>query len=282
MIDTKVIKLYGGAVEVRFDQEKHRYTVRDLDDFDPEWRIYPSVTSILHTCVNKADVLTGWAVNCALEVFNASIAPGKVYDEVQLRTIAAAMKAARYVKKNKAADIGTISHEWIAKYLMEWIENGKPKKVPPFPNNPAARSCCTAACAWITKAGFQPTLSEKIIFSRRFGYIGTMDATSSTASVYDNPAIVDWKSSKGIYSEYYFQVAAYLNAVAEESGIDPLGFDRWVIRLGKEDGDFEEKKLARSDYQKDLDAFTGMIPGYHRLTELEKIWREKWRENRRA
>jgi hypothetical protein len=271
----KLIKLYGGAVEIKFEEDGQKYFVKDLDEFDPEFRLYPSVTTILHKGVNKADVLVPWAVNCAVEVFNKSILPGQSYDEVQLRTIVAAMKRARYDKKEKAADIGTISHEWISKFLLKWIETGSPAQQIIFPSNPEAASCMKAALGWIDKSGYQPTLSERIIFSRRYKYIGTMDATSSTASVYGRKAVVDWKSSKGLYAEYRFQLAAYLNAIAEETGIDPDEYDRWLIKLGKEDGKFKEMKLPNEEYRRDLAAFTGMIPVFHRLNELEKIWREQ-------
>ncbi len=268
----EIIKLYGGAVEVMFDPDLHRYTVKDYDDFDPEWRVYPSVTTVIHAGVNKADVLTGWAVNCALEVFKEKIIPGTEYDEVQLRTIAAEMKRARYAKKEKAADIGTISHDWINKYLERWIQNGSPQDAK-LPTNDAASSCVTAALGWMKKSGFSPTLTERVIFSRQFGYIGMMDATSSTASVYGQKAIVDWKSSKDLYPEYRFQLAAYLNAVAEETGIDPAEYDRFLIKLGKEDGDFKEMKLPKEEYPRDLAAFLGMIPVYRRMNELNAAWK---------
>jgi hypothetical protein len=275
MADSKIIKLYGGAIEVKFDSDSHYYQVRDNDDFDPEFKFYPSVTTIIQNGINKSNILIGWAVNCALEVFNESILPGESYDEVQIRNIAAKMKSAHRMKKEKAADIGTISHEWISKYLDHWIKNGKPMDEIKLPSNEAVESCVTGALSWIKKSGFQPTLSEKIIFSRQHKYIGTMDATSSTASVYGRKAVVDWKSSKDLYPDYRFQLAAYLGAIAEEQNIDPGEYDRWLIKLGKEDGSFREMQLPNDDYSKDYKTFLGMIPVYHRMKELNDDWKAK-------
>lgn len=61
-------------------------------------------------------------------------------------------------------------------------------------------------------------------------------------------------------------MAAYKNAVEEETGIK--GLDRYIIKLGKEDGDFEAVKLEDSDYAADLETFLGLMPAQKRLREL--------------
>jgi len=62
-----------------------------------------------------------------------------------------------------------------------------------------------------------------------------------------------------------FQTAAYEAARREESGKE---YTRWIIRLGKDDGEFEAKEYG--DLDKDFSAFLGIFETYKRLKVLKE------------
>jgi hypothetical protein len=83
-------------------------------------------------------------------------------------------------------------------------------------------------------------------------------------------SVLDWKSSKGCYPEFHLQTAAYVLAWEEEHGVlanehaRQVKF-RYLVRLGKEDGEFEVTKIPRYDYKKwkaDKDAFLATLELY--------------------
>jgi hypothetical protein len=78
---------------------------------------------------------------------------------------------------------------------------------------------------------------------------------------------VDWKSSNYLYLEYLYQTAAYMHAYNEEiifanpvkggtpSWVSMVATDRWVIRLGKEDGEFDPWYAPVETFSADWNGF---------------------------
>ena len=83
--------------------------------------------------------------------------------------------------------------------------------------------------AW--REEFQPRLSqiEVTLWSRRFGYAGTIDALAHFG---DHAVLLDWKSGKRVYADYSLQLAAY--ARCDEMILplvddpDPLTPEHWA------------------------------------------------------
>lgn len=80
--------------------------------------------------------------------------------------------------------------------------------------------------------------------------------------------ICDWKSSKGCYPEFHYQTAAYSAAYTEETGqkID----QRILIRLGKEDGEFDPHVLGKGTQAGDFKAFKAALTLYRSLQSKKK------------
>lgn len=263
------LTLYNGEVDLQFDPKKHRYVVMDRGNFDPQWEKKPSVTTILGVS-DKSKALVPWAVKLAVKTFEENVKPGAILDEVQIARIAEKMLSSRWDVSKKAAGIGTVTHDWLQQYLEGWMQFGeKPPMDLPF--NPEASNCVCAALKWMDEMEFKPLVSEQMVYSREFGYIGTLDL-GGVFGIAGKPAICDWKSSKGLYSEYRFQVSAYKHAYEEETGKRNL--ERYLIRLGKEDGEFESLHLPAEEHALDLKAFTSLIPVYHRLNTLQEEWKK--------
>ena len=106
--------------------------------------------------------------------------------------------------------------------------------------------------------------SEKKVYSRKHGYTGTLDAEG----IIDNQlCIIDFKTSNGIYDEYRFQVAAYLEARKEETGNKYGAY--WIARFGKETPDFETVRVPIKEHKDDLKAFLGALAIRRRLKALK-------------
>lgn len=265
----KISNLYDGRVQVKFEEQRHFYQVRLVHPageptlYDPagegipsNWQDVPSVTGILKVS-DKSAALTQWAANQVVKIIEQQIKPGVAYDEIELMKI---IRTARYNFRSvskEATDIGTLAHDWIEAFLC-----GTPKDMP---HNEKAQNCCTAALKWIQAHKFTATRTERPLYSMKYNYVGTMDA-GGLGKIDDRPAIVDWKTSKALYPEYRFQLAAYAKAFEEEFGILP---DRWLVRLDKETGDVEPIRLPEEDIDKDFLAFLGLQAAHFRLNELK-------------
>lgn len=190
-----------------------------------------------------------------------------------------------------ATDVGHEAHKWLEGYIKYMIERGfysfedieaayivdNPK-----PTEQRALNCVNAALSWLHKHKVKPLASERKIYSRLFNYSGTEDFEGSLTACgnhnccpYDGEVlfIADFKSSKTIYDEYRLQLAAYHQARTEE---DPefgnaVGA-RIILRLGKDDGEFESLAVTQAQFEMDTDGFLSTLGMYcwakqHELTK---------------
>lgn len=214
--------LYNGEIELCFDDKKHAYTVQG--------EYTPSATQVLGI-INKPALL-GWAVNCAIEFLKKVIKAGRSYDELEILDMLEEAKGAHRKKKEKAADIGTLAHDWCEKYIKA-ILNHQPDPEPLV--NEQARNCCQAFTKWVSENNVAFIKSERKIYSKLWKYAGTLDIE---AIVNGKRCICDLKTGSGIYDEYFMQVASYAEALREEEGTK---FEELIIINIKKDGELETK-----------------------------------------
>lgn len=228
--------LYGGEIDLCFDPVKHVYTVSGVE--------VQSVTGILDIISKPA--LVYWAVNQACGYFQKMLKPGEALDEIQIKRLVEDAKWAHKRASSRAADIGTLAHEWMERFGAEAAIGSL--DVQPMPVNKEARSACLAFIEWVKAHEVKFLHCEMKIYSRGYNYAGTCDAD---AIVDGERCIIDYKSSSGIYPEMGLQLAAYQHA-REEEGYGPYQ-NRWIIRVPKDGNGFEAK--AFPEYQRDLTAF---------------------------
>jgi hypothetical protein len=165
--------------------------------------------------------------------------------------------------------VGALAHHWIEAHLLRLLKdlNAEP---PELPVNEQARNACRAALHWMARNQFVPLAAEAKLYSRRYGYAGTMDFP---ARVNGNLAILDWKTSAAIYPEYQLQVAAYTEAYEEMlfagEGCEPVA-ESWIIRLGKDDGEFEAVRIPREEQAADFRAFLAAMRLYQRIQAIRQ------------
>lgn len=242
-------KLYKGKVELIFNDATHTYTVDD--------KIVYGVTSVVGVLDKPA--LVYWSANMGAEFAGKVLEVGMVIDELNKPAIIDGIKTAFRKKSKDAADIGTAVHAYLEEYLNAGI-NKQP--LPAMPVNKHIRAAIEAFIAWTKENKVKFLASERKIYSKEYGYAGTLDAL---AMVNGKLAIVDFKTSNGIYPDYFLQTAAYAKAIEEEDGT-PIE-ETWILRVPKDGTDFGTAKDDNVDMN--FRSFLGCLENYKRIMYLK-------------
>jgi hypothetical protein len=244
------IKLYNGKVTITFTERDwngkkiHSYT-------DEKGNKLLSVTSITGL-VDKSGPLMYWATDLMgkylFDNYN-----GKPINQEILQEAKKKYKEA----KQEAADIGTAIHDWVEQKI-KGLE-------PAMPKNEKVRNGAMAALKWLASHKIEITHTERIVYSKKYGYVGKCDWDGIDKD--DNELVIgDHKSSKGIYPEMFMQLSAYWKATEEETG---KKYKRgYIVKYGKDDGEFEVKEISRTDNEKNFKAFLGLLSTKKRLNEM--------------
>jgi hypothetical protein len=275
---TKSYFFYNGTVELRFNRESWSYhRVCSDGSLQP----YDGVTKVVHI-IDKSEVLIRWAVKKAMEKLkrllqdrgytwthaNASTVgePLPLYEEILDEIIASAKKADKE-ELDAAAEIGHTAHDWIEKYIQSLLADKDDRRLEllaKFPADERAANACVAACQWMADHNVRWIATERRCCSLEHEYAGTMDGLARVDSCgnpdccpnsfKDRLTLVDWKTSNHLYIEFLLQTGAYQHAHEEETG-DVIE-DRWIIRLGKEDAEFDPWHMeGRALYEQDFEGF---------------------------
>ena len=219
----------GREYDLVFDEEKHSYTV------DGE-KVH-SVTRVIDACFPKH--LVDWAVDEGVKAYQNEMdkVPSKdgLYEleQTHAELIEERIKTAYKEKGDHAANIGNIVHEWIRNRI-----NGD--DADPW-RDTHVNACQNAFLEWEASHEIEWIDAERKVYAydadEGHRYAGTVDAV---AIVDEHPFVIDFKTSKKIYKEYYLQVAAYAKAVWQ-MGDYQTDYDGMILRLDKETGKFQEK-----------------------------------------
>ena len=271
------VSFYNDTEHLRFDKENWKW-YREMSDGQME--ALDGVTSICHI-IDKSFYLMPWACKMMAQKILRTVPQfnGKSASlpwDAFVETVDAA-KTAHKEKLEDAGDVGHAAHSWIED-AIRWaitFNKGVVSEMPALaPIDERAVNCGLAAWEWMKAHNVRFQSTERYIYSRLYGYAGTCDGTALVDSC-DNPAccarifqdelsIIDWKTSNYLYVEFLYQTAAYQQALEEEYPNTHYAA-RWILRLGKEEGDFA------SWYEKD---FAGDFAGYHACLELTRIHRK--------
>lgn len=193
----------------------------------------PSVTTILHDM--RIPGLEKWAWECGVA--------GLKYEEV----------------RDQAADIGRLAHYLIMCHLREET----PDTASYSPDNlKQAESCLLQYLEWEKSHDVKPILIEQPLVSERYRYGGTIDLL---AEVDGELVLIDYKTGKAIYDNYFYQVAAY-QRLLNEAGYKPSGLK--ILRMNREFNDFEER--TRRSLVLEFDIFKNYIDIYQKKAMIRK------------
>lgn len=196
-------ELYDGSVVMEYYDDDHKYIWDGVD--------LPTSTQI--TGIIDKPALRYWYLNQALSKLQSQIKPGKAYDEIQLAKIFKGAKYSGTDARDNAANIGRLVHDWIESYVKAQLFGGKHVDVP-FPLHTGARKSVEAFLRWEEKAKPDYVFSERRLLSKEHMFAGTLDIA---AYIDGKPFVVDIKTGKGVYPEYWLQTASYALMLAEES-----------------------------------------------------------------
>ena len=143
------------------------------------------------------------------------------------------------IEKEKAADIGSAIHDWAEQYINFKLK--KSKTAPDMPELKNVQVGVNAFLDWEKEHKVKFLSSERVVYSKKHDYIGTMDIE---AIIDGDLCLVDLKSSNGLYNAVNLQTASYLKADEEESGREYVG--RWAVRLSK----YDEAEYLKKEEQK--------------------------------
>ncbi len=250
----KTIELYNGSVKIEYYDRYHQYFVNGKKSI--------GVTTITGL-IDKSRALIYWAIGLAknhlIEIHNGG-------ETITIEHIEAASKLHTQYKK-EAADLGTQVHEWAEEYIGAKISKRKDIEMP---KDPRVLNGVIAFLKWVDEHKVKFLESERVIYSKKNKYIGTMDCVFTMGEEKHKIIHVgDFKTSKAVYDEMIFQVTAYEEAYVEETKAK-CG-DKYILRFDKETAEFEPHVIPAEDHKKDIAAFLGLMVAKKRLTELELL-----------
>jgi hypothetical protein len=303
-------KFYGGTETLYFDPKEHRYYRYDALGNDVT---ISGVTSAVHI-IDKSAALTQWAANMACEYLREQWAAlqdpvlnvdGQVLTEELIEKWLSAAKFAHRDYKDKAAETGKFAHDWVEQYIKALIVTNHVTDSPQVtkllnekPEDPRALSGVNAALDWMERHKVRWVFTERKVYSKLYDFAGTLDGlayvtacgdadccgqyvtlpdvgyTLVPATFVDELMVIDWKTSNRLYPEYHYQTAAYRHALLEELGAEFYTAYRIIIRLGKEDAEFESRLLPPEDLEMDFRTFIECLALYKTIETAKCAERE--------
>jgi len=130
-----------------------------------------------------------------------------------------------------AANAGTLAHELVDAYLHDKPEPDMSMHLPEIVGK--AETAYLGFLQWATLVNFKVIMTEQSLYDEVLGLAGTPDL----AAIQGKRCIIDWKTSKVIYPEYWAQVSAY-KYLWEATYPDQPIEECYILQLNKEDGGF--------------------------------------------
>lgn len=276
---TERVSLYEGSVVIDFYPNSHRYKLIGLEG-EPSGEWIKSPSSIVNK-LDKSQPLIHWAVNCFYDKVVEEMRDGHNFSRDDLMSMLELGKKAHTERKEAAADVGTVVHD----YALGRIKGLGIEQVEGFSDlseedQDKARMGAQALDAWHESLGGETVASEFLVYSKKQNVVGRCD---ELLRVGNDLVIVDYKTSKGVYSSQVYQVAFYHKAREEETGEHIAGAR--LVHLIKDDildkegnvikraGEFGEVFLSRSDLVRAYKVFKALKVVADMDPQIEKLTR---------
>jgi predicted RecB family nuclease len=153
--------------------------------------------------------------------------------------------ASLYQERDAAADIGTMAHAMCDAYMRigDW-DLALEEFHPTVEQMTKARTAFEAFRTWTAANNFEVIACEEPLVSETHRYGGTPDFLVRKNGTL---AMADLKTSNAIYRDYLLQVAAYAILWNETHPDDQINGGYHILRLGKDEPDFEHRYFATLD-----------------------------------
>lgn len=222
--------LYGGAVEIDYYPKSHRYKLVKEDGVEKnEWLKSPSgIVKML----DKSAPLMHWATNCFYNAMLDAMRDGANFTADDVKSMLEVAKTAYKERRDEAANVGTVVHFYAQNHLdIGHISNAEGYEDLSDEDKIKAMAGALAFDKWYAALGGKSIASEFLVYSRKEGFTGRCD---DLVEVNGEPWILDYKTSKGVYTDQVYQVTSYMKAREEEYPDLRIAGAR-LIHLCKED-----------------------------------------------
>ena len=249
MTEKKELALYGGDVAITFYPNSHQYKMNGENLI--------SVSKALGVIDKPA--LAQWRVNKGCDQLLYKLSDG-------VEITAEDIEEARYAHakfSEEAANLGTEIHAWCENFIKSKLLK---EKAPQLPTEERILNGVLAFLKWNKENSVEYLWSERLVYSKEHQYVGTADLG---IKIRGECYLGDFKTGNGIWPEAYLQTAAYLYALQEEDGFGAYK-GRYIIRLGKDTGDFESVAVP-TDFYEDLQAFLSALNIRKWQKKIDKI-----------
>lgn len=282
-IEREFHDLYGGEVQVEFLPKSHIYNlIKDGEELPKKKRL-TGVTTFTGQ-LDKSSPLMIWATRLYTETVKEKMGENTTFTADDLIAMLEAGEGAYKEKKEQAAGVGDYVHEFAEEYSKDKDKRQAYDRMLANLGNPPENILeqinygCTGFIKWLEGIGANITSAEQIVYSRKHGFVGRYDAIMD---IDGKKYLTDYKTSKNIYAEYYYQTSAYLHAWEEEHGEKLDGV--LIVAIVKEDvtdkmgnvvkkaGDVITEMRSRSECVSDYKAFKALID----IKERQKV-NVKW------
>lgn len=171
-----------------------------------------------------------------------------------------------YEARDAAADAGTIAHAMIEAHILGT------GYLPPAETDAAilanAHRAYQQFTEWEEDSRITVEQTEVRVLSEHYRFGGTIDWIARRRG--EQLVLPDVKTSKGIYGEAIIQVAAYVHAYEEQTGI-PLDGGAAVVRFSKDGTGFTHRWIQRAALEQPWRAFLALRELYDLKPSVEAL-----------
>jgi hypothetical protein len=236
----------------------------------------PSVTAILGAVAKPA--LIGWAAKVEREMVVR--AAKSLWEELptdpKMGVMAYEQSLLKRIGKAKAhtrAATMAASHGSDCHALIEWnLRRELKQEVGPQPTiSPETGLAFGAYESWRSGVNLVPRFIEQTVWSKRYGYAGTMDMGGDIDHEGQRLCVVaDWKRTGRIYPEALLQNAAYVQALIE-MGHAEAPVAGCILRLPRREADpaFEVRIIKAEEQAALFDVFLAVLKVWTWMDEQE-------------
>jgi hypothetical protein len=261
MTNKKISSLYNGDVNITFYPDSHRYKL------EGEKSYLVSVTACTGV-IDKSRVLMGWATGLARDYFYEKIRDEQYTKDEILMMVDEAVGSYKE-KQQSALSVGSFIHSWVEAFTEAKVrgEVYEGLLIPEDFTDKMKAQCDSGINAfldWYNVNDIEYIANERLLYSKSHNYVGHCDAIIRTK---DGLELLDYKTSNGIYSEYWYQVAGYVQAYEEETG-EKIIKGR-ILRFNKENGEFDDVSITREELDAYIDTFNALVKVKKHLKKIK-------------
>lgn len=162
--------------------------------------------------------------------------------------------------RDEAGGIGTLAHYMILCHLRRETPNTSEYSQQ---NIDKAENCLIKFWDWEKAHDIEPIMLETPLVSEEYQFGGTIDFYGK---VDKQPTLLDFKTGKAIYPEFFYQLAAYEQLLAEAGHLIEI---TRILRIGRnEDEGFEERTVGKLDNQRQI--FLNCLSIYNLTKEIRR------------